>query len=114
MLGPDVKVLQEEVTELTIRPGATQEIDTVALASGPTFPSCAALVVGLSWQVRDPYPPASIDVQIFQTVMGLRELVASGPTGQAEVGCALLEFVNNSSVPITLELRYVVGALTGP
>ncbi len=78
-----------------------------------TPPPCAALVFYLSWQVRHPYPPAEVDVEVYWMRMGGRDLIGEGPSGQGSSGCGEFQVVNNSDTRITVEIRYVIGELTG-
>ncbi len=111
-LDPGVEERREEVTELTFLAGATVGLEPVQLA-GADFPSCATFVFAFSWQVREPYPADGVILRVFRTRMENKELLAEATSGSATVGCSFIEFVNASYVPITVELRYVVGAIGG-
>jgi hypothetical protein len=86
-------------------------LDPVELAEGLgiTPPACAEFVLYLSWQVRQPYPPDDIDLELYWTRMGGTELLAEGPSGQTSTGCGAVQVVNNSASPARVEFRYVVG-----
>jgi hypothetical protein len=80
---------------------------------GITPPPCAALVFYLSWQVRNPYPPNGIDVEVYWMRQGGKDLLGEGPSGHASGGCGEFQVVNTSDVWVTVEVRYVIGKLTG-
>lgn len=114
-LDPGVKSLTENVQLPVLQPKASHNLDPVALAEGMgiTPPPCAALVFYLSWQVRNPYPPNGIDVEVYWMRQGGKDLLGEGPSGQASSGCGEFQVVNNSDVWVTVEVRYVIGKLTG-
>jgi hypothetical protein len=114
-LDPGVDSLAEDVLLPTLQAGGILNLDSVKLAEGLgiTPPPCAALVFYLSWQVRQPYPPADVDVQLYWTRMGGTELIGQGPSGQTSGGCGIIQVGNNSDVEITVEIRYAIGELTG-
>lgn len=115
-LDPGVESLAENDLLLTLlRPQASHYLDPVALAEGTgiTPPPCAALVFYVSWQVRHPYPPTDVNVEVYWSRMGERELVEQGPSGQASGGCGQVQLLNNSDISATLEIRYAIGELPG-
>lgn len=114
-LDPGVESLAENVLVSVLRPQAYLSLDPVELAEGAdiTPPPCAELVFYLSWQVRDPYPPTDVDLEVYWSRMGGRDLIGEGTSGQASSGCGEFQVLNNSDTPITVEVRYVIGELTG-
>lgn len=111
---PGVESLVEGVVTSVLRSEAAHNLDPVALAEGTelTPPPCAALVFYLSWQVRDPYPPTDVDVEVHWMRMGGRDLIGEGPSGQVSTGCGEVQLLNNSDIPATVEIRYLIGELT--
>lgn len=114
-LDPGVESLGEGVLLPTLQAGGVLNLDPIELAGelGITPPPCAALVLYLSWQVRQPYPPTDVDIELYWTRMGGTELIGEGPSGQTSRGCGAVQVVNNSDVEVTLEIRYAIGELTG-
>jgi hypothetical protein len=112
---PGVESLGDNVVSSVSRARASLNLDPVALAEGMgiTPPPCAGLVFYLSWQVRYPYPPTDVDIEVYWMRMGGRELIGEGPSGQASGGCGEFQVLNNSDVSVTVEIRYVIGELTG-
>jgi hypothetical protein len=109
-----VESLAEDTLLPVLRPQAALNLDPVQVTEemGITTPPCAGLVFYLSWQVRHPYPPTDVDVEVYWTRMEGRELIGEGPSGQASGGCGEFQVVNNSDVWATVEIRYVIGELT--
>ena len=106
---------ENDLQPILLRPQASHYLDPVALAKGTgiTPPPCDALVFYVSWQVRHPYPPTDVNVEVYWTRMGGRELVEQGPSGQTSGGCGPVQLLNNSDISATVEIRYVIGELTG-
>ena len=79
-LDPGVASLGEDVLLPTIQAGGVLNLDPIQLAEelGITPPPCAALVLYLSWQVRRPYPPTDVDIELYWTRMGGTELIGGG------------------------------------
>lgn len=114
-LDPGVESLAEnDLQPISLRPQASHNLDPVALAEGTgiTPPPCAALVFYVGWQVRHPYPPTDVDVEVYWIRMGGRELIGEGPSGQVSGGCGQVQLLNNSDISATVEIRYVIGELT--
>lgn len=113
-LDPGVESLAENVLLPVLRAKAALELDPIELAEGSDVvpPPCAALVFYLSWQVRSPYPPTDVNVEVHWTRMGGRDLIGEGPSGQASGGCGTFELVNDSDEWVTAEVRYIIGELT--
>ncbi len=114
-LDPEVDPLGEDVLRPTLEPGGVLNLDPLQLAEelDVTPPPCASLAFYLSWQVRDPYPPTAVDIELYWTRMGGTELIGEGPSGQASRGCGGIQVVNNSDVAVTVEIRYAIGEFTG-
>jgi hypothetical protein len=112
---PGVESLGDNVVSSVSRARASLNLDPVALAEGMgiTPPPCAGLVFYLSWQVRYPYPPTDVDIEVYWMRMGGRELIGEGPSGQASGGCGEFQVVNDSDEWVTVEVRYIIGELTG-
>lgn len=113
-LDPGVESLAEHTLLAVLQPQASHNLDPVALAEDMeiTPPPCAALVFYLSWQVRDPYPPADVDMEVRWMRMGGTDVIGEGPSGQASNGCGEFQVVNNSDIWVTVEVSYVIGEVT--
>jgi hypothetical protein len=109
-----VESLAENTLLAVLQPQASNNLDPVALAEGTgiTPPPCAALVSYVGWQVRHPYPPTDVNVEVYWERMGARELVERGPSGQVSDGCGQVQLLNNSDVSATMDIRYLFGELT--
>jgi hypothetical protein len=98
--------------EATIEPGGAYDLDpeTLVLGAGSSA-SCDNLQFDFSWQITDPYPPegAGLAWQIQRDSGPVT--VASGPAGNQAVGCGLLQATNTGSVPFTVAIKYLIGAL---
>jgi hypothetical protein len=114
-LDAGVTSLGEDVLLPTLQAGGVLNLDPIELAGelGITPPPCAALVLYLSWQVRQPYPPTDVDIELYWTRMGGTELIGEGTSGQTSRGCGAIQVVNNSAVEVTVEIRYAIGEFTG-
>lgn len=114
-LDPGVTSLGENVLLPVLQPQASLNVDPIALAEGMriTPPPCANLVFYLSWQVRHPYPPTDVDVEVYWRHTGAKKLIGEGPSGQASSGCGEYQVVNNSDTWATVEVRYVIGESSG-
>ena len=114
-LNPGVTSLGEDVLLPTLQAGGVLNLDPIDLAGelGITPPPCAALVLYLSWQVRQPYPPEGVDIELYWTRMGGTELIGEGTSGQTSRGCGAIQVVNNSDIEVTVEIRYAIGEITG-
>ena len=102
--GPDIKELYRDDTEIPIAAGASYGFDNLALAGkrGVQAPPCPAFAFLLSWQVRQPYPPEGVDLNIETLSMDNPTEIASGASGNVSVGCAYVQIVNNSDRVCTL------------
>jgi len=109
-----VESLAENTLLAVLQPQASHNLDPVALAEGMGIatPPCAALVFYVSWQVRHPYPPTDVNVEVYRMRMGARELIGEGPSGHASGGCGQVQLLNNSDISATVEIRYLIGELT--
>ena len=114
-LDPGVTSLGEDMLLPTLQAGGVLNLDPIDLAGelGITPPPCAALVLYLSWQVRHPYPPTDVDIELYWTSMGGTELIGEGTSGQTSRGCGAIQVVNNSDVVVTVEISYAIGEITG-
>jgi hypothetical protein len=112
---PGVNGLGEGLMQPVLAPNGVLNLEPIDLAEGLGIvpPPCAALVLYLSWQVRQPYPPDGIDLEFYWTRMGGTELIGEGPSGQANRGCGAIQVVNSSDVEVMVEIRYAIGELTG-
>ena len=111
----DVEVLALGEMNLTLGPGESYEFDPLQLAEdqGVEPPACAAFVFLFGWQVRDPYPPEGVDLKFRWTRMGGTEVIGEGASGDTSVGCGGIEVVNDSSMQITVEVRFGFGEMQG-
>ncbi|MCH7810983.1 MAG: hypothetical protein IH863_10435 [Chloroflexi bacterium] len=118
--APADPTLDEELREIasgsfdeTIAAGDSWSIDTVVFseddAGGVSL--CTNFAFDYAWQVQDPFPPDGVDlIWRFTRAAGTVE-VASGPAGEQSVGCGLLEALNRGAGPISVAIRYRVGAI---
>jgi len=124
-VDPPYEALSEErVLEFTLAaqdtPGSSQLMDQTELAreAGIEPPACDDLGnpgFFYSWQVRQPYPPSGIDLRF--TVGRTGEIFKSageGASGQEAIRCGILRVDNESAVPLTVEMRYVIATRTTP
>jgi hypothetical protein len=107
-----ITVHQQGTLDLTIAARGASEIDPLALVGDAEVP-CAALSVGFSWQVQDPYPPEGVDLRITGVRMGAEVDLGDGAVGTSSVGCFALIFHNDSDFPIQVEVRYAAGSIDG-
>lgn len=115
-LDPEVKSLGEDVLLPVLQPQSSLLVDPVALAEELeiTTPPCADLIFYLSWQVRSPYPPTDVDIEVRWLRMGKTDVIGEDTSGQASGGCGEYRVVNNSSeVWATVEVRYLIGESSG-
>ncbi len=118
--APGDPTLDEELREIasgsfdeTIAAGDSWSIDTVVFSedSAGGVSLCTNFAFDYTWQVRDPFPPDGVDlIWQFTRAAGTVE-VASGPAGEQSVGCGLLEALNHGAGPISVAIRYRVGAI---
>ncbi len=103
-ISPNLNALGSGSLDLDVPAKGSQEIDTQALAKAFSDPpDCGNLVFLFSWQV-----PAKHKLRFEGDLRGKTVVVAEGQTGQASVGCMLLQAVNDGSEPLTGSLRYFV------
>ena len=103
-ISPNLSAHGSGSLDLDVPANGSQEIDTQALARAFNDPpGCSSLVFLFSWQV-----PAKHKLRFESDLNGKAVVVAQGQTGQASVGCMLLEVVNDGSEPLTGSLRYFV------
>jgi len=114
-LDQGVELLGEGLEEITLAPGDSHSIDSSLLAEdwGVIPPPCADYVFYLSWQVRRPFPPDGVEIQVHSNEQAGRELLGEWLWGVVSAGCGLLEIVNTGTVEITIELRYVFASYGG-
>ena len=113
---PAEPTLDEELKEITsgssdesIAAGGSWSIDTAAFAEDASL--CTNFAFDYTWQVQDPFPTVNVDlIWQFTRAAGTVE-VASGPAGEQSIGCGLLEALNRGAGPITVAIRYRVGAI---
>ena len=113
---PDnVDVLALGEMSLNIGPGDSYQFDPLQLAQEQDVdvPPCAAFLFLFGWQVQQPYPPEGVRLRFDLTRMGSTDEVASGPVGEASIGCGAIDVVNESAVQITVEVRYGIGEVQG-
>jgi hypothetical protein len=110
-VDPGINNLGEGIIQPVVTPGGVFNLDPInaALGLGITPPPCAGLVFYLTWQVRDPYPPDGVDLELYWTRMGGTELIGAGPSGQASHGCGEIQVRNNSAFEVAVEIRYAIG-----
>lgn len=103
-ISPELRALGNGSLALNLPANGRQQIDTQALARdfGVT-PDCESFVFLFSWQVSP-----KREVRFEGTLTGRTVDVGRGQTGQASVGCMLLEAVNDGSEALTGSLRYFV------
>ncbi len=103
-ISPNLNALGSGSLALNLPAKGSQEIDTQALAKAfHDPPDCGSLVFLFSWQV-----PAKHALRFESDQNGKTVVIAQGQTGQASVGCMLLEAVNDGSEPLTGSMRYFV------
>lgn len=110
---PGIDSLGEGVVQPVVPDGGVFNMDPVNAAEdlGIAPPPCAALVFYLTWQVRDPYPPDGVDLELYSTRMGGTELVGTGPSGEASRGCGEIQVRNSSGFEVAVEIRYAIGEI---
>ena len=103
-ISPNLKALGSGFLELNVPANGHQEIDPRSLTNALTDPpDCSKFVLLFSWQV-----PTKHKLRFEGKEGGKTVVVAQGQTGQASVGCMLLEAVNDGSKPLTGSLRYFI------
>jgi hypothetical protein len=111
-LEPGVALVEEGSFDLAIAPRGSSEIDPLALA-GDEAPACAGLVFAFSWQVQDPYPPDGVQLRVTGTRMGATVDLGEGPAGTSSIGCFAIEFISDSDIALTVQIRYAAGSIEG-
>jgi hypothetical protein len=117
--APAEPSLDEELTEIsrgdleaTIGPGGSYAIDPEALAAEAGAEDvCSNFQFDFSWQVTEPYPPDGTALSWKYEGGSGQVQVASGPAGNQAVGCGLISAVNEGPGPITVAVKYAMGAL---
>jgi hypothetical protein len=116
--APAEPELDEQLTEVArgeltadIEPGGAYQMDPLVLAQETgQAPDCGNLQFDFSWQVVDPYPPDGVALSWqFTRPEGTVE-VANGPAGNQAVGCGTLAPTNEGSAPISVAIKYAIGA----
>jgi len=113
---PADPTLDEELTEITsggsdemIAAGGSWSIDTEMFSEDASL--CTNFAFDFTWQVQDPFPPDGVDlIWQFTRAAGTVE-VANGPAGEQSVGCGVLAALNRGAAPVTVAIRYRVGAI---
>lgn len=106
-----LRSLGSGVVDIALDPGQVRDLDPLNLAinMGVTPPPCAGFVMLFTWQVKQPDPAGDARVSFVAERMGGRfEVGPPASSGEASIGCALLEAVNQSAVPIVVQLHLVV------
>jgi hypothetical protein len=113
-VDPGISSLGEADIQQVVSPGGVLNLDPINLAQdmGVAPPPCAGLVFYLTWQVRDPYPPEGVNIELYWTQMGATELLGTGPSGQASRGCGEIQVRNNSGFEVAVEIRYAIGEIS--
>jgi len=119
-VDPPYKAVSEErVLELTLAaqdtPGSAKLMDELELArqAGIEPPPCDDLGFFYSWQVRKPYPPSGINLRFTVGRIGeIFKTASEGASGQEGIRCQILRVDNESAVPVTVEMRYVIATRT--
>jgi hypothetical protein len=99
------------VLDISLDPGQTRALDPLGMALnlGVTPPDCADFAMVFSWQILTPDPPGDARVAYIGERMGGRfEVGAPASSGEASIGCALLEAVNPSSIPLVVQMYIVI------
>ncbi len=118
--SPVDPTLDEELTEITsgslleaIPPGTVIQLDPlgIAVVAAGRTPPCDNFAFDFTWQVQDPFPPDGVDL-VWQFIRDGEAIeVAVGPSGEQAIGCGLLEAENRGAEPITVAIRYRIGAI---
>lgn len=108
-IQPGQRKIGEGSFTTAILPGATAGFDPLKLPldTGVELPPCTAFGFDFGWQVKDPYPPADVNLVWRSSSME----VGSGASGTASVGCGLLEAINKSAFKITLDAHYIIAEI---
>ena len=101
-VDPRLQVLDQGTLTLDVPPGGRQTINPLSLA-GPTPPPCAVFVLIFSYGVSE-----GGSLRFTGTRMGQTFEIVSGPKGEASVGCALIEAVNDGRERVDGQLRYFI------
>jgi hypothetical protein len=112
-LDDGLRSLGSGVLDIALDPGQTRDLDplNMAINLGITPPACADFVLAFTWGLRLPNPAGDAKVGFAGERMGGRfEVAAAAPSGSATIGCALLQAVNESRVPVVVQLRFVVAS----
>lgn len=105
-ISPALRVIGEGSLHLDVAPGGRQFIEPLKLAQAfGTPPDCASLAFLFRWRVH-----GNGELRFEGKLQGSVVAVEQGNTGSASVGCMVVEAVNDSSKPITGDLRYYVAA----
>lgn len=110
-ISDDLRGLGSGVLNVDVDANAVKDLDplSIAIGIGVAPPACADFVMAFTWQVREPDPVGSARVGFMGERMGGRfEVAPPAPSGQATIGCALLQAVNPTNVPLVVQLRFTV------
>ena len=110
-LDSRLRSLGAGIIELPLDPGQVRDLDPInmALNLGLTPPPCADFVMVFTWQVRTPEPAGAASVRFSGERMGgVFDVGTPGAAGEASIGCALLEAINDGTAPVVVEMRFVV------
>ena len=105
-ISPALRVIGEGSLDLDVAPGGRQFIEPLKLAQAfGTPPDCASLAFLFRWRVH-----GNGELRFEGQLRGSVVAVEQGNTGTASVGCMVVEAVNDSSKPITGDLRYYIAS----
>ncbi len=105
-------ILVEDEMSIALAPSESRDLgnyQTLQKAPRKSY-ACAAVEFDFTWQVRSPYPPP-VAVQLVLTTVdhGSEFRLGDGNAGKGRsVSCGGITAKNNSPVPITVHLRYLV------
>jgi hypothetical protein len=114
-VDPGLELLITGEMNLNLGAGDVYPFDPIDLGvqQGIEVPPCAAFVFLFGWQVRDPYPPENVNLKFRWTRMGSTETIGEEASGTQSVGCGGIEVVNDSAVPISVEVRWGIAEMQG-
>lgn len=105
------EVARGDLGEIEVPVGGVYYIDPRTLAArGTIAPPCEGFVFAFSWQLNDPYPPEEESFEWQVQRDGGNASLSTDEGGQESVGCESLQAVNKGEEPLTVEVRYVIGA----
>jgi len=112
-LGEGIKEIGGKRITLAPSPGLLVTLTPyeLELAAGEERPPCDRFVFAFGWQVIHPAsPPADFNLEwTFEGADGPQE-IGLGARGTANVGCGVIEILNDTGGDISVEIHYLVGA----